>query len=406
MKSWPTPAAVELPANNRRISVFDSVSKQLVVTPSDFATLYVCGITPYDATHMGHASTYLAFDLLNRAWRDAGVDVKFAENVTDIDDPLLERATATKVDWQELAVSEIDLFRSDMTALRIIPPDFYISVTEHMNQIIGWIENLIAKDLAYKVENDWYFDSRLTDSVVQTMQGLVEDPLSVFAERGGDPNRAGKRNPFDALLWRSERAGEPAWPAPFGAGRPGWHIECLAIAKDMLGETITVQGGGSDLLFPHHFMCELQGQAATNNKFASSHVHAGLVSYQGEKMSKSRGNLVFVSKLLAAGTDPMAIRLAILRHHYRSEWEWTDELLDQAKADLARWRTALSGYGTASATNLLNQIRDAVANDLDTPRALKAVDDFVSSTLAGDRSDLNGSGLAARALDRILGIAL
>jgi L-cysteine:1D-myo-inositol 2-amino-2-deoxy-alpha-D-glucopyranoside ligase len=135
-------------------------------------------------------------------------------------------------------------------------------------------------------------------------------------------------------------------------------------------------------------------------------VHAGLVSYQGEKMSKSRGNLVFVSKLLAAGTDPMAIRLAILRHHYRSEWEWTDELLDQAKADLARWRTALSGYGTASATNLLNQIRDAVANDLDTPRALKAVDDFVSSTLAGDRSDLNGSGLAARALDRILGIAL
>lgn len=406
MKSWPIPAPVVLPPNSRNIRVFDSVSKSLVVTPSDKATLYVCGITPYDATHMGHAATYVAFDLLNRAWQDAGVEVKFAQNITDVDDPLLERANATGVNWEHLATSEIDLFRSDMTALRVLPPDFYVSVTEHMHSIINWISNLVANGLAYQIESDWYFDTKSDEVSVGEMRNLVADPLATFAERGGDPERAGKRNPFDPLLWRGEREGEPSWSAPFGAGRPGWHIECLAIARDMLGNNITVQGGGEDLVFPHHYMCELQGRAVNEKVFATSHVHAGLVSYQGEKMSKSRGNLVFVSKLLLQGVDPMAIRLAILRHHYRSSWEWTDDLLFSAQQDLNLWRKALSGYGTASATELLELIRIAISEDLNAPAALAAMDDFVARTLAGDRSDETGAGLAARTLDRILGIAL
>lgn len=406
MKSWPTVELPKLPGRNDSIQVFDSVSKSLVKSPAASATLYVCGITPYDATHIGHASTYVVFDILHRAWLDAGLSVKYAQNVTDVDDPLLERATATGVQWQDLAAAEIELFRSDMTALRVLPPDFYVSVSEHMDEIIQWIARLIDMGAAYKVETDWYFDSHSDDLAIEQMTRLVSAPLAVFAERGGDPDRKGKRNPFDPLLWRGERTGEPAWPASFGNGRPGWHIECLAIARDLLGDQITVQGGGADLIFPHHYMCEVQGRAANDKVFATAHVHAELVSYAGEKMSKSRGNLVFVSKLLAQGVDPMAIRVAILRNHYQQPWEWTDDLLHHANDSLARWRKALSQNGSADAVKFLNNVRQAIQTNLNTPAALAEMDSWADATLAGDASDVNGPGLAARTLDKILGIAL
>jgi L-cysteine:1D-myo-inositol 2-amino-2-deoxy-alpha-D-glucopyranoside ligase len=406
VKSWPSPNFSSIPGSNFDVRIFDSITKTLTNPVRDKAKLYVCGITPYDATHIGHASTYIAFDLLNRTWRDAGLDVKYAQNITDIDDPLLERATAVNRDWQELAEAEINLFRADMTALRVIPPDFYISVTEHMDAIINWIKGLIESGIAYKVEQDWYFDSKVDSTQIQHIETLVANPLEIFAERGGDPERVGKRNPFDPLLWRGEREGEPAWYAPFGMGRPGWHIECLAIAKDFLGGNISVQGGGEDLVFPHHYMCEVIGEAASKENFATTHVHAGLVSYLGEKMSKSRGNLVFVSELLRAGRDPMAIRLTITKHHYRSQWEWTEAQLKESEAQIARWRLALSGHGSANAAELVENIRNAMRNDLDSPKAISAVDDFMSETLKGDRSDVNGPGLVNRALDTLLGIAL
>lgn len=406
MKTWPIPSFSAIPGNNSDVLVFDSMTKKLTNPVQDVAAIYVCGITPYDSTHIGHASTYIAFDLLNRTWRDAGLQVAYAQNVTDIDDPLLERASKVNRDWQELAQSAVDLFRSDMTALRVIPPDYFVSVTEHMNAIIEWIQQLIDQGLAYRLETDWYFDAGIDASKLEQIDTLVSNPLAIFAERGGDPEREGKYSPFDPLLWRGERDGEPAWPAAFGAGRPGWHIECLAIAKDFLGENISVQGGGIDLVFPHHYMCEEIGKAAKNQPFAATHVHAGLVSYQGEKMSKSLGNLVFVSKLIEAGRDPMAIRLSILKHHYRSEWEWTETLLIESEAQIAGWRTALSGHGSADAMGLVLAIRAAMRNDLDSPKAVASIDDFMSRTIAGDRSDTNGPGLANRALDTLLGIAL
>jgi L-cysteine:1D-myo-inositol 2-amino-2-deoxy-alpha-D-glucopyranoside ligase len=406
VKTWPAPSFSSIPGTNADVLVFDSVTKAMMNPVKDAAKLYVCGITPYDATHIGHASTYIAFDVLNRTWRDAGWNVAYAQNITDIDDPLLERATKVNRDWKELAQTEVDLFRSDMTALRVIPPDYFVSVTEHMSAIIDWIQQLIKDGLAYKLETDWYFDAGIDDVDLSYLKTFVANPLDIFAERGGDPERDGKYSPFDPLLWRGERDGEPSWPAPFGAGRPGWHIECLAIAKDFLGENISVQGGGIDLVFPHHFMCEEIGKAANSQTFATAHVHAGLVSYLGEKMSKSRGNLVFVSKLLQAGRDPMAIRLSILKHHYRSEWEWTEADLIDSEDQLGRWRKALSGHGSADAMELVSDIRSAMRADLDSPKAISAIDDFMNRTLAGDRSDTNGPGLANRALDTLLGIAL
>jgi L-cysteine:1D-myo-inositol 2-amino-2-deoxy-alpha-D-glucopyranoside ligase len=257
--------------------------------PSDTtgpARLYVCGITPYDATHLGHAATYLAFDLLQRQWLDRGIEVDYVQNVTDIDDPLLERAAATGVEWSELAAGQAERFRADMAALRIVPPREWCGVTESMTDSVELIAMLA--DAAYLVEDDLYFDvdGRLgTQLDERTM-------VSLFAERGGDPDRPGKRHPLDCLLWRAARPGEPSWDSPWGPGRPGWHIECAAIAHARLGPAIDVIGGGSDLAFPHHAMSAAETAAATGQPAARTYLHTGMVAYGGAKMAKSDGNLV------------------------------------------------------------------------------------------------------------------
>ena len=402
MQPW---SEVSVPALNLGTSdfqVFDSKSQELkLASVSKEANLYVCGITPYDATHMGHAATYVAFDTLHRFWLATGTKVNYTQNITDIDDPLLERAKLTGQAWQEIAVEQVDLFKADMEALRVIPPQNYVGVVEAIEMIEQSAVKLKDLGVAYQVDADLYFDMTHTDLLGEICHLSDAEMLEVFAQRGGDPDRLGKRNPFDALLWRGQSGDDPSWPSTLGPGRPGWHIECSAIATHYLGSRITVQGGGSDLKFPHHEMSAAHAESLTGEKpFAQTYMHAGMVSLDGEKMSKSLGNLVFVSKLRQQGVDPMAIRLVLLSHHYRSDWEWFDSELEVALSRLNTWRTALSySIGAASpVTEIVNVMR----NDLDTPSALKAIDDWATATLAG--AEVEATSEVALAIDAILGI--
>lgn len=376
--------------------------------------MYVCGITPYDATHMGHAATYVAFDLLNRTWRDRGLDVHYVQNVTDIDDPLLERAAATGVDWTELAVDQTDLFRSDMEALRVLPPREYIGAVEAIPLVVQAVEKLGERGLVYRLDGrapgveapDWYFRSRQVPYYGAISHLTEAEARAVFAERGGDPDQPGKADPFDCLVWRMARQGEPSWESRLGAGRPGWHIECSVIAQHYLGETFDVQGGGSDLAFPHHEMSAAEGRAATGHRYASAYVHAGMVGLDGEKMSKSRGNLVLVSRLTAAGVDPMAVRLAILAHHYRQDWSWTQAGLDEALTRLETWRRAFAAPAGPDGAATVTAVRAALRDDLDAPGALLALDAWAAAALAGEGRDTSAPGLLALAADALLGIAV
>jgi L-cysteine:1D-myo-inositol 2-amino-2-deoxy-alpha-D-glucopyranoside ligase len=378
--------------------------------PTGPARLYVCGITPYDATHMGHAATYVAFDLLNRAWRNAGHDVSYVLNVTDVDDPLLERAEKVGVDWRDLAEREIELFRHDMTALRVLPPSQFVGAVESMGLITELIGRLQAAGSLYAVEDDLYFSVAADPAFGHESRWTREQMLAVYADRGGDPDRPGKKDPLDCLVWRAERPGEPAWDSPFGPGRPGWHVECSAMALEYLGETFDVQGGGADLVFPHHEMCASEAQVLTGRPFARAYVHAGMVGYDGEKMSKSRGNLVFVSALRNSDVDPMAIRLTLLRHHYRSDWEWTDSELWESVDMLERWRRALAlGAGAASGP-VVEAVLTSLATDLDAPTAVAEIESWVDATLGthglAEHDDPDAAARIRGVLDAALGLAL
>lgn len=410
--SWAVPHVPSLDPGTTTVRLFDTRSQRLapVRIVDGVARLYVCGITPYDATHLGHAATYLAFDTLVRALRDSGVAVEYAQNVTDVDDPLLERADRDGVDWRDLAASQTDLFRSDMAALRVIPPQGYIRVSDVIEEIAAAVQTLIDEGYAYTVptddaaDEDLYLDLTAVQSRTDYRLGAVchfdaEGIDAAFVEFGGDPDRPGKRAPLDPLLWRSARAGEPSWPTTFGAGRPGWHVECALIATGFLGDTISVQGGGRDLRFPHHEMSWAHASALTGVDFAASYAHSGLIAYEGEKMSKSLGNLVLVSALIEDGHDAAAIRLAVLDHHYRSDWEWTDEALTRAETRLAQWRSASSrADADADAAGLIARMRCALADDLDTPAVLAIVDEWAAS-------DIPARGLVP-AVDALLGVSL
>jgi L-cysteine:1D-myo-inositol 2-amino-2-deoxy-alpha-D-glucopyranoside ligase len=379
----------------------------------------VCGITPYDATHMGHAATYLAFDLVQRAWLDAGHPVSYVQNVTDVDDPLLERAVATGQDWQALAAAETALFREDMTSLRILPPDHYVGAVESIPLVVDLVVKLLELGAAYPVDGDVYFAVHSEPGFGSVAHLDQAEMLQIFGERGGDPDRPGKKHPLDCLLWQAEREGEPAWePGEAGRaaglrpGRPGWHIECAAIALEHLGPSIDLQGGGSDLAFPHHEMGAAEAQVVSGVRpYSHSYVHAGMVGLDGEKMSKSKGNLVLVSKLRQSGADPMAIRLALLAHHYRSDWEWTAADLETAEARLARWRAAVSRPDGVDADSVLGDVRARMADDVDAPGALAVVDAWVARQEAGD-SDAGvvrsaaAPGQVSRVVDALLGVAL
>jgi L-cysteine:1D-myo-inositol 2-amino-2-deoxy-alpha-D-glucopyranoside ligase len=373
--------------------------------------MYVCGITPYDATHLGHAATYLAFDLVNRVWRDAGHDVSYVQNVTDIDDPLLERAIRDRDDWVVLGMRETALFREDMEALRVLPPAYYVGAVEAMAEISALVDKLLAAGAAYRIGDpeypDVYFDSSATADFGYESRYDEPTMLRLSAERGGDPDRPGKRHPVDALLWRMERPDEPAWDSELGRGRPGWHVECAAIALNRLGAQIDVQGGGSDLIFPHHEFGAAHAEAHTGeHPFARHYCHAGMIALDGEKMSKSKGNLVFVSRLRADGVDPMAIRLALLSGHWRSDRPWLPELLERSNARLAAWREAVRLDAGPPAADTVARLRTHLADDLDTPRALAAVNAWAREANTRRGTDPDAPGLVRNAVDALLGVAL
>lgn len=413
MRTWSRPVVPHVEGESRPPFLFDTATRQLVeARPDDVARLYVCGVTPYDATHLGHAATYLAFDTLQRVWLDAGYRVHYAQNITDVDDPLLERAAETGVDWRELAAEQIELFRGDMESLAIIPPDDYVAVTEVIEQIGRATRILLDRGMGYRVDDDVYFDVQAAQDAAPWELGEEsnldrETMLALSAERGGDPDRPGKRDPLDPLLWRASRDGEPSWPSEVGDGRPGWHIECSVIALMHLGRDFTVQGGGSDLIFPHHELSAGHAAALSGHPLARVYSHAGMVAYQGEKMSKSLGNLVMVSRLREGGVDPRAIRLALLAHHYRSDWEWFDGDIDEATQRLERW-SELARRESVDITadiarvegELLEEVRSAVRADLDTPTALIAIDLWVATAPAAV------SPLMLDAIDALLGIRL
>lgn len=413
MNSW---ADVAIPPIAERFTfpqakIFDSASQSLqTIAKKPLYRMYVCGITPYDATHLGHANTYLTFDLINRYLRATGSEVNYVQNITDIDDPLLERAVRDGVDWQDLATSQIDLFRSDMVALHIIAPASYIGAVEAIPLVLDAIAKLQLSQTVYQVDSDYYFRVR-SDEKFGSRSHLSEDEmLEIFSQRGGDPARIGKEDPLDALLWLAQRPNEPSWPSAYGAGRPGWHIECCAIALNYLdidltqNTSIDIQGGGSDLIFPHHEMSAAQGKAINGREFAAHYVHAGMIGLDGEKMSKSKGNLVLVSRLLQEGVAPMAIRTALMSHHYRQDHMWKRSDLTNAQDFLRELQIALARMEVAPTDSVIAEIIAALADDLDTPRALLALRDWIAKTSGGD---IGGSaGELSRAIDALLGIAL
>jgi len=451
MESWRRADVPLLPGSGPAPRLHDTSAGQLVLAAAGpVATLYACGITPYDATHMGHAATYTAWDLLVRAWLDAAPEdapetpeesgtppsrytVIYVQNVTDVDDPLLERADRNGEDWRELARRETQRYREDMEALRVLPPTHLIGAVEALPVIERFSARMADRGALYNVDEDVYF-AKSADPGFGSLSGPgtacgygPAEMAELAAERGGDPDRPGKKDPLDVLVWRAERPGEPAWDSRFGRGRPGWHVECAAIATEYLGTSFDVQAGGSDLVFPHHEMSASHARVAlapADHPFARVYVHAGMVSYHGEKMSKSLGNLVFVSKLLADGVDPMAIRMALLAHHYRSDWEWTDAVLGDARVRLARWRAALaraeaaapepvtSGTPPAAAAEVvLSGVRARMRDDLDAPGALAVVDHWADMLVAEPPTritpgDLAGTRLVKATVDALLGVSL
>ena len=413
MKSWnevETPS-IDSSTSFPTLNLTNSASgKKESIGRKQLYRMYVCGITPYDATHLGHAATYLTFDLINRYLTASGSEVRYVQNITDIDDPLLERAKRDGVDWTDLAHQQIDLFRSDMINLRVIPPAHYIGAVDAIPLVTDAIEKLSSKDSIYSVERDLYFKVHADAQFGQRSHLSQEKMMEIFAERGGDPTRVGKIDPLDCLVWMSQRPNEPGWPSPFGTGRPGWHIECTAIAIKYLEPSpseealIDIQGGGSDLIFPHHEMCAAQAQILTGKPLASTYVHAGMIGLDGEKMSKSKGNLVFVSKLVAAGRDPMAIRWALMKDHYRQDRMWTDELLVAAESELIALRSCLAQNDVAPTSDLIEKIVDALSDDLNTKGVISVLNTWVERTQSGDTG--GDAQSLVRALDALLGIKL
>jgi L-cysteine:1D-myo-inositol 2-amino-2-deoxy-alpha-D-glucopyranoside ligase len=353
--------------------LYDTARGEVVpFEPGPTVTMYTCGITPYDSAHLGHATVYLVYDVLQRRLRDLGHRTQCVRNITDIDDPLFAKARELGVFYLDLAAEEIARFDECMNALGLLPAFSEPRATSAIPDILGFIGMVLDAGYAYEAGGSVYFKVSSFDRFGQVSHMGRDEMLALAAERGGNPDDPHKRDPLDFVLWQPSASDEPAWESLWGPGRPGWHIECSALALRELGTTIDLHGGGTDLIFPHHECEAAQSEAATGEPFVRHWMHVGMVALGGEKMSKSLGNLVFVGDLLKEW-EPAAIRLAVLSHHYRDSWEWHDGLMPAAAERLARWRSAGTGAGSGDAG--LDAARAALDDDLDTRRVLAVLDE-------------------------------
>ncbi|HTW07886.1 MAG TPA: cysteine--tRNA ligase [Acidimicrobiales bacterium] len=382
------------------LRLYDTAREEVVpfrpaAEPGGTVTIYTCGITPYDSAHLGHAATYLAYDVLQRRLRDLGYKPLLVRNVTDVDDDILRKARELGVHYLDLAAEEMARFSADMDALGLLPAASEPRATSAIPDILGFIGMVLANGHAYQAGGAVYFDVSSWPRFGSISHYTREHMIQLAGERGGNPEDPRKSDPLDFVLWQPSEPGEPAWDSLWGRGRPGWHIECSALVVRELGITIDLHGGGSDLIFPHHECESAQSEAATGEPFVRHWVHTAMVCYEGTKMSKSLGNLVFVRDLLKQW-EPDAIRLAILANHYRADWDWHESLLEQASARLGRWRGHLvpaDGAGTSAtgettllapgALHVMAEVRAALDDDLDTPRALAALDNAANAGLVG-----------------------
>lgn len=348
-------------------------------SPGDLVTMYVCGITPYDATHVGHAATYVTYDILQRRLIDLGHEVRYVRNITDVDDDLLAAAKRRGVHYLDLAFEETARFDDDMAALNTLPPWSEPRATGVIANIRGIVDTLLTRGIAYVGDGTVYFDTSAAHdfgSLGRLGEARMKELAGEWGERLDDPN---KRHPLDFVLWRPSGPDEPSWEARWGSGRPGWHVECSALALHELGPTIDLHGGGVDLLYPHHECCRAQSEAVTGQPFVRHWMHQAMVHFEGRKMSKSTGNLVFVGDLRERFEGPV-IRLALCMHHYRRPWNWSEDLLADAQQRLAAWRDAGSGDGG------LLDVRAALDDDLDVPAAIAAVDEAAARGEGVDRA--------------------
>ena len=356
------------------VKLYDTARRAVVdFAPGPEVLMYTCGITPYDATHLGHAFTFISYDVLMRRLIDKGHTVKCVRNVTDVDDPLFAKARELGVHYLDLAAGEEARFEADMKALNALEVYSTPRASSAISDIRGFIGMVIDRGFAYESGGSVYFDVSKFPQFGSVSHYDEATMIAYAKERGGNVEDPNKRNPLDFVLWHPSLPDEPSWDTLWGAGRPGWHIECSALALRELGTTIDLHGGGSDLIFPHHECERAQSEAATGVPFARHWMHVAMVFMDGHKMSKSRGNLVFVDKLRTMH-DPRAIRLGLIEHHYRVEWEWDDELMARNERRLSTWRSAAS----ASDASLLSDVRAALDDDLDTPRAVSLIDDAAS----------------------------
>jgi len=355
--------------------LYDTARREVVpFSPPQQVLMYVCGITPYDATHLGHASTFLTYDVVIRRLIDLGHEVRCVRNVTDVDDPLFAKARELGVHYLDLAAGEEARFNADMEALNVLPVHAAPRASSAIPDIRKFIQAVLDEGHAYVSGDSVYFDVSTFDTFGAVSGYSQEEMLRLAALRGGNIDDPQKRNPLDFVLWQPSAADEPAWETPWGPGRPGWHVECSALALRELGEHVHLHGGGADLIFPHHECERAQSESATNTPFVDHWMHAALISKNGEKMSKSLGNLVFIDALREVW-DPRTIRLGIISHHYRTEWEWHDNLMPSSNERLARWQGSVGGDDDGA---LIEAVRAALDDDLDTPNACTHIDSAVS----------------------------
>ena len=374
MQSWNRPNLLENLSvdvfKNMQLSLYDSKTQKIFKIPRKNETLklYVCGITPYDSAHLGHAFTYLTFDSIIRVLNFIGQKTTYAQNVTDLDDPLFERARSTNKSWRQIVNEQVQIYRNDMSALNVIPPDFFVGVEENIDLVIREISDI--KDFAYQLNDKTYFKKQknFNSSLVSNLSN--EDLIKIAAERGCDISTPGKINPLDPILWKDSAEDEPKWQTNFGTGRPGWHIQCISLAQKYLDLPFDIQGGGSDLIYPHHSMCDEITKITKNTDFAEIYCHVGMVSYEGSKMSKSKGNLVFVHQLIDQGIDPNVIRLMLISKPWHQEWEFLFTEIEQYRIKYNKLKNNSNKFIDIEA---LENILKIVLNNLDVGAAIEYI---------------------------------